>query len=409
MKFQSVKGTKDILPDESYKWQYVEQRVRAVFERFGYREIRTPIFEETALFQRGIGETTDIVGKEMYSFQPDPNSESLTLRPEMTASVVRAYLQHHLGSQAPLVKVYYIAELFRKERPQAGRQRQFWQFGCECLGSPNPEADAEVIALMMMIYRELGIRRTTLRLNSLGNAETRKTYRSVLREYLRPHYNALDEVSKERFEKNPLRILDSKNPDLQELIRQAPRIIDYLDDESRAHFEAVQAFLTDFDIPFVIDPCLVRGLDYYSRTAFELQSEDLGAQDALGGGGRYDMLSVLLGGDAPVPAVGFASGMERLMIAMEKHHLFDSLRPPAPTVMIVAQSDSARQWAIGAAYLFRKEGIATEVDILRRSLKAQLREANRMQAKYAVIAGESELQSGKFQLKNLQTGEQQAL
>lgn len=409
MKFQSIKGTKDILPDESYKWHYVEQRVRAVFERFGYREIRTPVFEETALFQRGIGETTDIVGKEMYSFQPDPSSESLTLRPEMTAGVMRAYLQHRLDAQAPLVKVYYIAELFRKERPQAGRQRQFWQFGCECLGSPHPEADAEVIAMMMMMYRELGIRRTTLRLNSLGNAETRQTYRTVLREYLRPHYDALDAVSKERFEKNPLRILDSKNPDLQELIHNAPRITDYLDEESRAHFEAVQAYLTEFGIPFELDHRLVRGLDYYSRTAFELQSEDLGAQDALGGGGRYDMLAVFLGNDTPVPAVGFASGMERLLIAMEKQHLFDSLQPPAPTVMIVAQSESARQWAISAAHHFRQEGIATEVDVLRRSLKAQLREANRLRAKYAVIAGESELQSGQFQLKNLLTGEQQAL
>ncbi len=409
MKFQSIKGTKDILPHDIYKWRYIEEKVRSIFERFGYREIRTPIFEETALFQRSIGETTDIVGKEMYSFQPDPDSESLTLRPEMTASVIRAYLQHNLASQSALTKVYYIAELFRKERPQAGRQRQFWQFGCECIGSAEPEADAEIIALMMSIYQELGVRNTVLRLNSLGDAHTRKIYREVLREYLRPHYERLDDVSKERFEKNPLRILDSKNPDLQELIMQAPRIIDYLDDASHEHFQAVQDFLHDFDIAFTIDHRLVRGLDYYSRTAFELQSADLGAQNALGGGGRYDGLASLLGSEKPVPAVGFASGMERLIMTMEKYQLFDAAKPVAPTVMIVAQSESARRWAIGAAQLFRREGIATEVDVLRRSMKSQLREANRLGAKYAVIAGEQELQSGQFQLKNLMTGEQHAL
>jgi histidyl-tRNA synthetase len=409
MKFQSIKGTKDILPDDIYKWRYIEDKVRSIFERFGYREIRTPIFEDTALFQRSIGETTDIVGKEMYSFQPDPDSESLTLRPEMTASVIRAYLQHNLASQSALTKVYYIAELFRKERPQAGRQRQFWQFGCECIGSAEPEADAEIIALMMHIYQELGVRNTVLRLNSLGDAHTRKIYREVLREYLRPHYERLDEVSKERFEKNPLRILDSKNPDLQELIAHAPRIIDYLDEASREHFQAVQDFLHDFGITFTIDHRLVRGLDYYSRTAFELQSSDLGAQNALGGGGRYDGLASLLGSEKPVPAVGFASGMERLIMTMEKYQLFDTAKPLTPTVMIVAQSESARRWAIGAAQLFRREGIATEVDVLRRSLKSQLREANRLGAKYAVIAGEQEMQSGEFQLKNLLTGEQRAL
>ncbi len=409
MKFQCIKGTKDILPDDIHHWHYVERTVRDIFERFGYREIRTPIFEETALFQRGIGETTDIVGKEMYSFQPDPDAESLTLRPEMTASVIRAYLQHNLATRAPLTKVYYIAELFRKERPQAGRQRQFWQFGCECIGSAEPESDAEVIALMMTIYRELGVRQTVLRLNSLGNADTRRVYREVLREYLRPHYERLDAVSKERFEKNPLRILDSKNPELQELIAHAPRIADYLDEQSQAHFQAVQSFLTAFGIDFTLDHRLVRGLDYYSRTAFELQSSDLGAQDALGGGGRYDALASVLGSEKPVPAVGFASGVERLLIAMQKQHLLEPAQAPTPTVMIVAQSESARDWTIHAAQLFRKEGIATEVDLLRRSLKAQLREANRLNAKYVVIAGENELQSGQFQLKNLRTGEQQAL
>jgi histidyl-tRNA synthetase len=410
MKLQTVKGTKDILPSEIQKWHYIERTVRRVFERFGYEEIRTPVFEETSLFLRGIGETTDIVGKEMYTFQPDAAStESLTLRPEMTASVMRAYLQHSLRASAPITKVYYISELFRKERPQAGRQRQFWQFGCECIGSAAPEADAEVIALMSMIYRTLGVQNTVLRLNSLGNLETRKRYRDALREYLRPNYEKLDAISKERFEKNPLRILDSKNPDLADVIAAAPHIIDYLDAASRAHFETVQTYLKQFGIDYVIDFKLVRGLDYYSQTAFELQSADLGAQDALGGGGRYDGLAATLGEDKETPAVGFASGIERLIIVMEKLRLFDILEKKVPMVMFISQSDAAREWTMAAAMQCRQAGIDADVDLLRRSFKAQMKESNRVGAHYAVIAGENELQSGKFQLKNLATSVQEEL
>ncbi len=407
MKFQTVTGTKDILPSESPIWQHVERVVRNVFERFGYREIRTPVFEDTNVFLRGIGETTDIVGKEMYTFKPSPESEeSLTLRPEMTASVMRAYLQHALGAQSPVVKVYYISELFRKERPQKGRYRQFWQFGAECIGSALPEADAEIIAMMMMIYDELGIKNTVLKLNSLGNVETRKRYRVTLQDYFRPHFDKLDAVSKERFEKNPLRILDSKNPDLKELIENAPHILDSLDEESRAHFETVKGYLDSFGVKYVIDHCLVRGLDYYTRTAFELVSTDLGAQDALGGGGRYDGLAQQLGAEKEVPAVGFASGMERLLIAMQSANLLDHIQPKKPDVMLVAQSPLARGWIMKVANEWRKAGLTVETDLLARSLKAQLREANRLGANYAVIVGENELQTGKFQLKNLLTAEQ---
>ncbi len=407
MKFQTVTGTKDILPSESPIWQHVERVVRNVFERFGYREIRTPVFEDTNVFLRGIGETTDIVGKEMYTFKPSPESEeSLTLRPEMTASVMRAYLQHALGAQSPVVKVYYISELFRKERPQKGRYRQFWQFGAECIGSALPEADAEIIAMMMMIYDELGIKNTVLKLNSLGNVETRKRYRVTLQDYFRPHFDKLDAVSKERFEKNPLRILDSKNPDLKELIENAPHILDSLDEESRAHFETVKGYLDSFGVKYVIDHCLVRGLDYYTRTAFELVSTDLGAQDALGGGGRYDGLAQQLGAEKEVPAVGFASGMERLLIAMHSANLLEHIQPKKPDVMLVAQSPLARGWIMKVANEWRKAGLTVETDLLARSLKAQLREANRLGANYAVIVGENELQTGKFQLKNLLTAEQ---
>jgi histidyl-tRNA synthetase len=407
MKFQTITGTKDILPSESHQWQFIEQKIRDVFERFGYCEIRTPIFEETNLFLRGIGETTDIVGKEMYSFKPDPDSEdSLTLRPEMTASVMRAYLQHSLGAQSPTTKLYYISELFRKEKPQKGRYRQFWQFGAECIGSAFPEADAEIMMMMMMIYDELGIENATLRLNSLGDLDSRKRYRAALQDYFRPHFQKLDAVSKERFEKNPLRILDSKNPDLSALIENAPRILDYIDGESKAHFESVKSYLDDAQIRYAIDHKLVRGLDYYSRTAFELASSDLGSQDALGGGGRYDGLANQLGAETETPAVGFASGVERLLIAMERANLLSRIERKKIDVMLVAQSPKARGWIMKTANQWRKQGLQVETDLMQRSLKAQMREANRLNAKFAVIVGESELESGRFQLKNLSTSEQ---
>jgi histidyl-tRNA synthetase len=400
MNFRSVTGTEDTLPPEIYKWHFIEAKVREVFNRFGYEEIRTPIFEETALFARGIGETTDIVGKEMYSFSPS-EKESLTLRPEMTAGVVRSFLEHELYKTLPLTKVYYIAPLFRKERPQKGRYRQFWQFGAECFGSTRPEADAEMIAMMTMIYDELGIRNNTMRLNSLGNLDTRLRYRTALQAYLRPHYELLDDVSKVRFEKNPLRILDSKNPALKDLITNAPRLVDFLDEPSAAHFDAVKKHLDTLGVRYVIDHRLVRGLDYYSHTAFELTSSDLGAQDALGGGGRYDGLAKALGHSADFPAIGFASGIERLILAMDALKLFDSVPRRSPDVMLVAQSGSARDFVMHLAQRLRKKGIAVETDLLQRSLKAQMREANRTGARYAVIIGDNELQSQKFQLKNL--------
>ncbi|ACF12486.1 histidyl-tRNA synthetase [Chloroherpeton thalassium ATCC 35110] len=406
MKFQTIKGTKDILPSEIHKWHYVENTVRGVFQRFGYNEIRTPVFEQTALFQRGIGETTDIVGKEMYSFQPDPESESLTLRPEMTAPVMRAYLQHSLSGTSPATKVFYISEIFRKERPQAGRQRQFWQFGCECIGSDQPEADAEVILLMTEIYRQLGIKNFTLRLNSLGETESRLAHREALQTYLKPHFDLLDEISKTRFEKNPLRILDSKNPALAEIIAGAPHITEFLDDASKAHFQTVQTYLKNAGLDFTVDPTLVRGLDYYSRTAFELVSTDLGAQDALAGGGRYDSLATVLGAKNSSAAVGFAAGIERLLIIMEKLDLFQAVLPPAPLLFIATQSPVAKEWAFQTVNRLRTEGIHVALDLLGRSLKAQMREANRTHAKYVLIVGEEELSTGRFQLKHLQTSEQ---
>lgn len=407
--FKSIKGTKDILPTEIHKWHYIERILRKVFHNFGYQEIRTPVFEETSLFKRGIGETTDIVGKEMYSFQPDPNSESITLRPEMTASVMRAHIQHNLANISATTKLYYISELFRKERPQAGRQRQFWQFGSECIGSQNPEADAESIALMMSIFKALGISSVQLKINSLGNTDSRLNYRQKLQDYLRPHFDTLDDVSKVRFETNPLRILDSKNPDLQTIIQEAPKLIEVLDQPSKHYFEEVKSLLNAFGIEYEVDTRLVRGLDYYSHTAFELISNDLGAQNALAGGGRYDGLSTILGSKKPVPAIGFAAGIERLIMVMEKFNLFNEVEVPAPLLFIAVQAAEAKQWAFSTAHKFRLNGLATEIDLQNRSLKTQMREANRVNAKYVMIVGEEELAKQKFQLKNLSTSEQQEL
>jgi len=407
--FKSIKGTKDILPTEIHKWHYIERILRRVFHNFGYQEIRTPVFEETSLFKRGIGETTDIVGKEMYSFQPDPNSEAITLRPEMTASVMRAHIQHNLANISATTKLYYISELFRKERPQAGRQRQFWQFGSECIGSQNPEADAESIALIMSIFKTLGINSVQLKINSLGNTDSRLNYRQKLQDYLRPHFDTLDDISKVRFETNPLRILDSKNPDLQTIIQEAPKLIEVLDQPSKHYFEEVKSLLNAFGIEYEVDTRLVRGLDYYSHTAFELISNDLGAQNALAGGGRYDGLSTILGSKKPVPAIGFAAGIERLIMVMEKFNLFNEVEVPAPLLFIAVQAVEAKQWAFSTAHKFRLNGLATEIDLQNRSLKAQMREANRVNAKYVMIVGEEELAKQKFQLKNLSTSEQQEL
>ena len=407
--FKTIKGTKDILPSEIHKWHYIETILRRIFHRFGYQEIRTPVFEETALFQRGIGETTDIVGKEMYSFRPEESSPSLTLRPEMTASVMRAHLQHNLSNISATTKLFYISELFRKERPQAGRQRQFWQFGSECIGSQTAESDAETIALMTTIFNALGVTHSTLKINSLGDPESRLKYREQLQAYFKPHFNTLDDISKVRFETNPLRILDSKNPDLQTLIHDAPKLIDALDQDSMNYFQHVQSCLKAYSIDFEIDHRLVRGLDYYSHTAFELIGNELGAQNALAGGGRYDGLSKVLGSKHPVPAVGFAAGIERLIITMDKLDLFNEIKPNAPTVYVVLQTKEAKTWAFKTVHQFRVKGIAAEIDLQERSMKAQMREANRLGVKYVLIVGQRELESQMYALKHLESSKQETL
>ncbi|ACF42722.1 histidine--tRNA ligase [Pelodictyon phaeoclathratiforme] len=404
--YQAVKGTRDIFPEEAARWKYVEGVVHAIASLYGFSEIRTPVFEYTELFQRGIGSTTDIVGKEMFSFLPDPKGRSLTLRPEMTAGVMRAALQNNLLSSAPVQKLYYIGELFRKERPQAGRQRQFSQFGAELLGVSSPAAVAEVITLMMQLFASLGLRSLKLRINSLGDTEDRLRYREALQLYFTPFHELLDDASKERLEKNPLRILDTKNPALQELVAGAPRLYDYLKDASLQDFEKVLFYLEERDIAYEIDYRLVRGLDYYCNTAFEVTSSELGAQDAIGGGGRYDGLARELGSSVDVPASGFAVGMERLLITMEKQGLFATLAPQGPLVYVIVQQQDLADNALQIVWRLRKAGIKTEVDLAARSMKAQMREANKIKAAYALFIGTTEETTGLYALKNLETSEQ---
>jgi histidyl-tRNA synthetase len=403
VKYRAIKGTKDILPPETSSWQYIESVVRQTMGRFGYREIRTPIFEQTALFARSIGELTDIVSKEMYTFL-DRSEESLTLRPEGTASTLRAYIQHSLGEQMPLAKLYYIGPMFRQERPQAGRLRQFHQFGAEALGSPSPQLDVEMMLLPLQIYQSLGIKTFSLTINSVGCPRCRPKYKELLRSELRKVFDQLSEDSQRRVEQNPLRVLDSKDENDRTLTATIPSILDYLCEECSTHFKTVQTVLDTLHVPYTVDNRLVRGLDYYTKTAFEITSTSLGSQDALAGGGRYDMLVEELGG-APTPGVGFAAGMERLLTALTASEQF---QPPVPTpdLFIVALDAESRSFAFQKAMELRNKGFAVEMDYNDRSVKAQMREANRQQAHYVIVVGSNELASGKGVLKEMSTGKE---
>lgn len=404
-KYQSHHGMVDILPEEAYKWVYLENLIRQTAQEFGFSEIRTPILEQTELIARGIGALTDIVSKEMFTFER--GEDKYVLRPECTAPVARAYVEHHLDQKGGVQKLFYIGPMFRAERPQKGRQRQFHQFGAELIGTDDPIADVEIIRFMMRIYEKVGIKNITLQLNSVGNPESRKAYKQALLDYFRPMTSQLSEVSRERLENNPLRILDSKEPEDRPLVEKAPRILEFLSEECRSHFKIVKTFLDDLNIRYTENPLLVRGLDYYTRTAFELTSPDLGSQDALGGGGRYDLLIEEIGGK-PSPAVGFASGMERLMIACEALNL-PLGTPEHPQVYIITRGDEARKWAVTAANKLRIAGASVTMDYASRSIKAQMKDANRQQATYALIVGDSELESRMFTLRNMSESTEESL
>ena len=405
MEFRSIKGTYDVLPNDADRWQRVETHVRGFITRAGYSEIRTPAFEKTELFTLSVGEDSDVVSKEMYSWT-DQGGTDLTLKPEYTASVMRSYIQHNLGAQSPLTKLYYLDNLFRRERPQKGRYRQFRQYGIEAIGSPHPEQDAEIIAIAYELLIELGIKDITLKLNSIGSPECRNEYRQALKDFLQPHLDKLSEISRKRFDSNPLRIFDTKIDFEIALLQDAPTITSFLTPDDANHFNEVQTYLEVLGVPFTLDTALVRGLDYYTRTTFEIISGNLGAQDALCGGGRYDKLVETLGGK-PTPAVGFAAGLERILIAMNEVDIDQTIQ--ADKIYLIGLGDAVRPTMLKILGEARKAGLNMEFDSLRRSVKSQMREANKIGASLAIILGDKELKDKSAQIKNLNNGQQESI
>lgn len=400
------RGTNDFLPEDTVKWQYVENMLRELCRQFGYEELRTPIFEETELFLRGVGDTTDIVQKEMYSFE-DAGGRSVTLRPENTASAVRAYVENKMFAGAQPTKLFYIGPMFRYERPQAGRFRQFHQFGIECFGASSPAADAEIIVLAWEFYQRLGLKNLELNVNSVGCPECRPVYRKALQDFLRPNLDKLCGTCQERFEKNPLRILDCKNPECQHHLVGAPTTIDALCDDCREHFNAVLRHLDAVGIPYKINEKLVRGLDYYTNTAFEILLSDIGAQSAVCGGGRYNRLVEEIGGK-PTPGVGFALGMERVFNALQAQGIELPIKPKID-VFVAVLGDEAADVAFRLVTEMRRQGLAAEHDMMGRSLKAQFKYADKFNAAYTLVVGGDELARGTVQLRDMQGSEQQEI
>lgn len=400
------RGTNDILPPESAKWNYIESKAKYIFDLYNYDEIRTPIFEYTELFQRGIGEATDIVEKEMYTFE-DKSGRSLTLRPEGTASVVRSFLENKIYGKAQPTKYFYIGPMFRYERPQAGRYRQFYQLGVEVFGSQDPMVDAEVIAVGMHYMDILGLKDLQLYINSIGCPDCRPQYLEDLKEYLNENREELCDDCKNRIEKNPLRVLDCKNDSCQDVIRNAPKIIDHLCEECEVHFNSLQNNLNNIDISFEIDPTLVRGLDYYTKTAFEVKYEGLGAQDTIFGGGRYDKLADEIG-SKDIPGIGFALGIERLLLTLDKQDIEIPI-DKSIDIYLTTIGQKAKTASFELLEKFRKKGIKAEIDYQDRSVGGQMKSADRMNATYTVIIGENELESGKATVRNMKSGEEEEI
>lgn len=404
MQIQKPRGTYDIVPSEINKRRYVEDTARKIFSFFNFSEIRTPTFENTQLFKRGIGEETDIVSKEMYSF----NDGEFTLKPEMTASVIRSYLENSLFNESPLQKLFYISNMFRAERPQKGRYREFSQFGAEAIGSADYTIDVEVITLADSILKSLGITDYTIKLNTLGTNEERKIYLEKLKEYFKRYESSLSETSKIRLEKNPLRILDTKNPEEIKLLENSPVLYDYLTDETKTHFQNILVSLDSMKIKYEIDRKLVRGLDYYTNTAFEFISNELGAQSAILGGGRYDVLVEMLGGK-PTPAIGFAAGIERILILLEEKEKTGKQIFPADArlnLYIVNAGLNDKSKIQNLLLELRAAGIKCDSDFLARSVKAQMKEANKLNAEFTVVLGENEIASQKVRLKRMSDGKE---
>lgn len=396
----------DILPSEVYKNQFIEQTVLDIAAKFGFREIRTPVFEHTELFQRGVGETTDVVQKEMYTFD-DKGGRSITLRPEGTAGAVRAFLEHGLFNEALPQKLCYVQNCYRYEKPQAGRWREFQQFGVETLGAASPAADAEIISLANEIFAFLGIEGIELHINSIGCPECRKVYHNALREYFGAHREELCGTCLERLEKNPMRILDCKSPICKEICKGAPVITDYLCDECSAHFESVKKYLDAMNIEYTVDPQIVRGLDYYTRTVFEFISNQIGAQGTVCGGGRYDGLVEELGGPH-VPSLGFGMGTGRLFMLLEAQGI-ELPAPSACELYIAPMGEAATVKAMSLVSDLRAGGISAQTDIVGRSLKAQMKFADKLGAKYTMVLGDDEIAKGEATIKDMSGGENEVL
>ncbi|XJZ26333.1 histidine--tRNA ligase [Bacillota bacterium Lsc_1132] len=406
MSISIPRGTQDILPGEVEKWQLIENKARELCQRYQYHEIRTPIFEHTELFLRGVGDTTDIVQKEMYTFT-DKGERSLTLRPEGTASTVRAFVEKKMfGLPSQPVKLFYMGPMFRYERPQAGRFRQFVQFGVEALGSNDPAIDAEVISLAMNLYREVGLKSLKLVINSLGDKESRNAHREALVKHFQPRIGEFCSDCQSRLEKNPLRILDCKKDRNHELMKSAPSIIDYLNDFSKTYFEKLKQYLTMLDIPFEVDPNLVRGLDYYNHTAFEIMSEaeGFGAITTLCGGGRYNGLAEEIGGPE-TPGIGFALSIERMLSAIEAEGVQLDIEEGIDC-FLVALGDAAKDYSVGLLQQLRNAGLSAERDYLNRKVKAQFKAADRLNAKYVAVLGDEEINNNKITVKKMETGDQ---
>ena len=399
---KSIKGTQDVVPADSAKWQYVEKTCLETARLSGFGEIRTPVFEHTELFERGVGDTTDVVQKEMYTFS-DKGGRSITLRPEMTASAVRAAIERGLIYDALPVKACYVAACYRSEKPQAGRLREFHQFGVEMFGAATPAADAEVIALAASVFRELGVSGISLELNSIGCPECRAKYNEALKEYYRQHLDTICDTCKDRLERNPMRLLDCKADCCKETAQNAPRIINYICDDCKSHFDGVKSCLEAMGIEYTINPSIVRGLDYYTRTVFEFVSNDLGAQSTVCGGGRYDGLFRIMGVQ-DTPAVGFAMGLERLLMVMEAQGC-EFPQAEAPTIYLAPMGQAASVKCMELCAKLREEGFSAETDLCGRSVKAQMKYADKRGFKYTCVIGDTELESNSVKIKDMNSGE----
>lgn len=399
---KAIKGTKDVLPNESYKNQYIEATCLGVAENFGYKEMRTPVFEHTELFQRGVGDTTDVVQKEMYTFD-DKGGRSITLRPEGTAGAARAFLENGLSNEALPQKICYLTSCYRYEKPQAGRLREFHQFGIECFGATSPLADAEMISLAKQIFDELGVKDLHLEINSIGCPECRAEYHKALKEYFSQYKDKLCDTCNDRLERNPMRILDCKSPVCSEIAKGAPVVLDYLCDECREHFQKVKSYLDAANIEYIVNPQIVRGLDYYTKTVFEFVSDAIGSQGTVCGGGRYDGLLEELGGQH-TPSLGFAMGLERLQLVMEAQGC-NFPEPSRPDLFIVAMGEKATLKAVEIAKDMRDEGFSVVYDLNGRSLRAQMKYADKLGAKFNVVIGDNEVENKVVSLKDMATGE----